>query len=613
MRSIVYSEIEAVAARRPEAVAIRAPEGEITYRRLDEAANSIALRLRDAHGVGRGSVVALFLPVGIVYVAAMLAVAKAGGVFLPLDPMMPVRRLQPRIAKIAPAISIAESRQEAAWRAAAPGIPMLQLDWVPSEGAERLPLVVTGEDASYVVFTSGSTGEPKAILGSQKGLSHFIHWEVHEFSLGAGDRISQLAPPTFDVSLRDVLVPLLAGGTLCIPPMEARQDLRVLLDWLHSEAITLMHCVPSLFRVLTQEIAGRTQPAALLPSLRNVLLAGEPLYTADVRRWRALMGERIALINLYGPSETTLAKAFHRIDALPDESGRMIPVGRPLPNAALLVIRDGELCDPGEIGEIFIKTPFMSKGYVGAPMLTAEAFVQNPLVPDVPDPIYRTGDFGRYRPDHSVELLGRRDDQVKVNGVRIELAEVQAALLEHPSIHQAVVTAHQASDRRVFLAAYFIAHTALDDTALRGHLAEWLEPAMHPAFFVQMERFPLNLHGKINRRALPRPVDLVYRDRPCIPPANEAEAAIAAIWAEILDIQKVGVTHGFVELGGDSLAAIRTLARIARSCGAELRLEELFPRGTVREIAEIVSVRRLNTEVDAIAPPTEEELRWLRG
>lgn len=613
MKAVIHSRIEAVVARQPHAVAIRAPEGEVSYRRLDEAANGVACALREAHGAAAGTVVALFLPAGIGYVAALLGTAKAGGVFLPIDPGTPLLRLRPRIEATRPEVAVAEAAHEPIWRALAPEIPVLSLDQLPGGTAGPLPLAVTGEDASYIVFTSGSTGEPKAILGSQKGLSHFIHWEVREFGLGAADRISLLAPPTFDVSLRDILAPLLAGGVLCIPPGETQRHIAHLLDWLHAECITLMHCVPSLFRALTREIADRPRPEALLQALRYVLLAGEPLYVADVKRWRGLIGERVALVNLYGPSETTLAKAFYRIDGeLPDEPGRMIPVGRPLPNTALLVIRDSELCDPGEIGEVFIKTPFMSKGYLGSAGPPHEACVQNPLIPDTPDRIYRTGDFGRYRPDRTVELLGRRDDQVKVNGVRIELAEVQNALLAHPAIREVVVTAHQGSDRQVFLAAYFIADARLDDGVLRTHLADRLEPAMHPAFFVQMDSFPLNLHGKVNRRALPRPVDLLYRDRPCVPAADEVETALAAIWAELLDLPRIGVTHGFVELGGDSLSAIRMLARIAREFGAEVQLEELFPRGTVRDIAALVRARRSDPDPEAIAPPTEEEWRWLR-
>jgi amino acid adenylation domain-containing protein len=612
MKAVIHTQIEAVAARLPEAIAIRAPDAEISYRDLDRAANGIAWRLRDTYRIASGAVVALCLRPGIDYVTAMLGVAKAGGVFMPLDPDAPLLRLQQQIAKAEPVLMIVDATDATTWHKAAPELPALHLQHPLVLTDAALPSRLTGEDASYIVFTSGSTGEQKAILGSQKGLSHFIHWEVSEFGLGPDERISLLAPPTFDVSLRDIMAPLLAGGTLSIPSARARRNVALLVDWLHDEGITLMHCVPSLFRALTQEIASRARPDLLLPSLRRVLLAGEPLYVADVHRWRGTVGERVGLVNLYGPSETSLAKAFYRIEEkLPDEPGRMIPIGRPLPNTALLLIRDGELCDRGEIGEIFIKTPFASRGYIGAPELTAEVFTQNPLTPEVPDLIYRTGDFGRYRPDRTVEFLGRRDDQVKVNGVRIELAEVQKALLAHPDIRQAVVTAQQGSDHQVFLVAYFIAEKRLDDAILRADLADRLEPGMHPAFFLQMDSFPLNLHGKVNRRALPRPADLLYRDRPCVPAATEVETAISAIWTDLLDLSRIGVTHRFVELGGNSLTAIRMLARIARDLGVEVKLEEVFPRGTVREVAALI-VERQAFGSETIMPPTEDELRWLR-
>ncbi len=612
MKAVIHTQIEAVASRRPDAIAIRAPEGTISYRGLDEAANGLAHRLRDVHRIGPGAVVAVSLKPGIDYVTAILGVAKAGGVFMPLDAGTPLLRLRQQIAKAEPLLVIHDAADAAMWKAAAPELAALPMRQPPATSATPPPLSVTGEDASYIVFTSGSTGAPKPILGSQKGLSHFIHWEVGEFALGPGDRISLLAPLTFDVSLRDIMAPLLAGGSLSIPPAQARRNVALLADWLDIECITLVHCVPSLFRALTHELTSRPRPDSLFPALRYVLLGGEPLYAADVQRWVAAVGARIALVNLYGPSETTLAKAFHRIEEkLPDEPGRMIPVGRPLPNTSLLLIRDGELCDPGEIGEVFIKTPFASKGYVSAPELTAEVFVQNPLTPDVADLVYRTGDFGRYRSDRTVELLGRRDDQVKVNGARIELAEVQSVLLAHPTIRQAVVTAQQGSDHQVFLVAYFVADMQLDDATMRAHLADRLDPVMHPAFFLQMDNFPLNLHGKVNRRALPRPADLLYRDRPCVPAETETEIAVAAIWADLLDLPRISVSHGFVELGGNSLTAIRMAARIARDLGVDVQLEELFPRGTVRDIAALVLERRA-LGPDTIAPPTEYELRWLR-
>ena len=295
----------------------------------------------------------------------------------------------------------------------------------------------------------------------------------------------------------------------------------------------------------------------------------------------------------------------------------MILVGQPLPNTALLVIKDGELCDPGEIGEVYIRTPFMSKGYYNDPQLTAAAFVQNPLVSDRVDRIYRSGDLGRYRPDRGVELLGRQDSQVKLRGIRIELAEIEQALMQHPSIAQAVVVAHTSTDQQVSLAAYFIAARALADAELRRHLQHWLPASMHPTFFVQMQSFPVNLHGKVLRRALPRPADLLYQRHPYVAPANETEESLAQLWSEVLGLEKVGVTHDFVELGGDSLKAIRLLSRIFQHFGVEVKLQELFPRATVRELAVLVGERRESTTASPpradseIAPPTPEELALL--
>jgi amino acid adenylation domain-containing protein len=613
MKTVIHSVFEEIVAQRPGRPAIRAEDGVITYGALNAAADRLARHLHDHQGVGRGTVVGLHLPMGIGYVTAMLGVAKAGGVFLPLDPAHPPRRQRACLAKAEPALILGDADAAGVLPALETAVPLLRLDAVPLGPADPLPLSVDGEDASYIVFTSGSTGEPKAILGSQKGLGHFVDWEVREFGLDETVRVAQLAPPTFDVSLRDIFVPLLAGGTLCIPPAEARTDGRRLIDWLDAECITLVHCVPSLFRALMHELAQRPRPGALLTRLRHLLLAGEPLYGADVWRWRDLMGEGTELVNLYGPSETTLAKAFHRIRGLPPEPGRMIPVGRPLPNTALLILKDGELCDPGEIGEIFIRTPFMSKGYCRDPEATARAFVQNPLTPGRPDLIYRTGDLGRYLPDRSVELLGRQDGQVKVNGVRIELAEIEQALLGHPLIEQAVVAAHASANQEVHLTAYFVAGRPLADADLRRHLRDWLPPAMNPAFFVQMESFPLNLHGKVNRRALPRPADLLYRDRPCVAPADATEQELAVLWDEVLDLRKVGVTHGFAELGGDSLKAIRVLGRICRHFGVDIKLQELFPDATIRGLAALIDERRQDAAGAelAIAPPSEEELRWL--
>ncbi|MEP3114221.1 non-ribosomal peptide synthetase [Nisaea sp.] len=588
---IPHRVFEQTAAANETRTAIEEPGRTITYAALNEAANRAAHGLTKNRALGRGDVVALAMPVSVDYVIALLAVAKAGGVFLPIDPAAPPRRQAQMLSIANPALAI--SNQPIGQH---PGLDVVSLDELSLDGTENPEITVEGDDASYIVFTSGSTGMPKAILGSQKGLSHFLHWEIGEFALGADSRISQLAPASFDVSLRDILAPLLAGGTLCIPPDDARTDSRLLLTWLETAKVSLTHCVPSLFRQLMTELGTEHASETRLSDLQHLLLAGEPLYGADVQRWRTLMGSRIQLTNLYGPSETTLAKAFHRIAETPDEPGRMVPVGKPLPNSALLIIKDGELCDPGEIGEVFIKTPFMSKGYLGAPELMAESFVQNPLTPDTPDIIYRSGDIGRYLENHTVELLGRKDQQVKINGIRIELAEVEAAVRQHHGIETAIVIAHRSLAGEQSLTAYFTAGHDLTSADLRHHLTDWLPPAMQPAHYVQMEQFPLNLHGKIDRRALPLPADLLYQDAPCIAPANETETSLAALWGEVLELQKVGVTHSFVDLGGDSLKAIRVLSRIYQTFRVEVKLQELFPHGTVRGLSRLLAKRPARQE-----------------
>jgi mycobactin peptide synthetase MbtE len=617
VKQVVHSVFEDAARRHADRVALGDPAGTISYRSLNAAANGLAARLRERHGVAQGSVVGLYMPSGAAYLIGMLAIAKAGGVFVALDPLTPVLRQRRFVQKVQPVLVLTDAERTGQWPAVGVSIPTLSVAAATSEPVEDPPLAATGDDASYIVFTSGSTGEPKAILGSQKGLSHFVHWEIGELALNETVRASQLAAPTFDVSLREIFVPLLAGGTVCIPGSECRGAIDRLLDWLEAERITLLHAVPSLFRTLTEAIRRRQHPDRLLPDLRHVLLAGEPLYGADVQKWRSSIGERIELVNLYGPSETTLAKAFYRIPPLTEGATRMIPVGHPLPNTALLVIRDGELCDPGEIGEVYIRTPFMSHGYYRDPALTAQSFVQNPLRSDVADVLYRTGDMGRYRADRSVELLGREDDQVKVKGIRVELAEIEQALLQHPSVQQAVVLAHRSAGHDVYLSAYYIAAAPISHAELREHLGQWLPESMHPAFFAQMDEFPLNLHGKVVRRALPRPADLLYQQQPYVAPAGEIEERLSALWDDVLHVRNAGVTHAFVEVGGDSLSAVRLLPRIAQQFDVDITLAELFPRGTIREIASVIASRRPQTPPSApeerndVAAATPDELQWL--
>jgi amino acid adenylation domain-containing protein/non-ribosomal peptide synthase protein (TIGR01720 family) len=623
-KKLVHSVFAHIAARFPEHIAIEEENCSIDYRTLNRRADSLAHQLR-AEGIGSGSVVGLFLPPGIDYVLSLLAVLKAGGVFLPLDVDSPEKRLRFLLKKAEPSVIITQTGLQhvlAQRTALDQSGKKTEYTCLCVDGTEQaqsaedfstddLEAVADPDGGCYLLFTSGSTGEPKAILGRHKSLSHFIHWEIKEFQLDHRVRVSLLAAPTFDVSLRDIFIPLLTGGTLCIPSPATRSSASGLFAWIRTTQLHLIHCVPSLFRLISRELAHQPDPRTALPDLQTVFLAGEPVYGQDVREWYSLTGRRPALVNLYGPSECTLAKVFFRIPDSAWEPQAIIPLGQPIANTALLILRNNRLCGIGERGELYIKTPFLSKGYYKDEALSSAVFVQNPLNPE-PDLIYRTGDQARYLEDRSVEFLGRLDNQVKINGIRIELGEVEQAALQYPAVQQAVVIAHtpgrtSAQATGPVLVCYYTAAQELPQETLRDHLRQYLPEYMIPPFLVQLQEFILNQHGKVDRRALPQPEELLYQRIPYQAPKNQTEEKLATIWGEILGLEKVGVQSPFIELGGDSLKALRMLSKIYKVFGVELSLRDFFAVPTIAGLSQLLAERDQVTFQPIPAQPEQED------
>ena len=587
----------------PEQVAISSGETRISYRELQQRTDKLA-HLLISGGAKKGSIVAILLDNKLDAITSIIAVLKAGAVFVPFDPLLPDLRLQTMIEDVTPDLFISDANLKQRLNGFTHGkvlnldkyrrLDQLALDGVLAAKTAPPP---APDDFCYIYFTSGSTGRPKSIAGRLKGIDHFIRWQIENLRIGRDDRVSQLLPLSFDGSLRDVFVPLCAGGTICVPTdNELVTDAKELVAWLEREAISVIHCVPTLFRAILNEELQPDQFRAL----RYVLLAGEALLPADVGRWKAIFGERVKLINLYGTSETTMAKFIYEVQP-GDEKRWSIPVGKPMPGArSLIVDEEGRICPTGVIGEIYISTPYRSHGYYKQPELTAEVFIQNPFSNDPKDIVYKTGDLGRLLDDGNVELLGRKDQQVKIRGVRVELEELNSVMRSFPGVKEVAVIDRKDTTGGNFLCAYVVGDGELKLDELRAYLQERLPNAMVPSAFVVMEKLPRTVSGKIDKRALPHLKERTGRGE-YVEPRTATEQTVAGIWANLLGLPKISLHDNFFELGGHSLLATRVMVRVRKTTGVELPLRALFAHPTVAKLA--AHIDSCVPESTALLPP----------
>lgn len=574
------------AANSPAQIAIRQGERECSYAELANLVADIASELY-AKQLAPGDVWAVTGTRSVGLIASLLAVLSAGGVILPLDPNLPPQRKQLALSEArAKGILLVGEATEEEW--VSRSILKIEVDpqTKPVIGAPRLESVRLPADApAYIFMTSGTTGLPKAVLGVHKGLSHFLDWERQEFSVGPDDRCAQLTNLSFDVVLRDIFLPLTSGATLCLP--QAADDV---LSWLEREQITLLHAVPTLAEAWLRAATRRVS----LSALRWVLFAGEPLTETLINRWRETFPESGEIGNLYGPTETTLAKCFYRV---PEEVPSGIqPVGWPLPQTqALVVSANGQLCGIGEPGEIVIRTPFRSLGYMNAPEEMRKRFIKNPSTEDERDLLYLTGDQGRYRLDGALEILGRLDEQVKIRGVRVEPAEVTALLAQHPAVASCIVVGSQDDNGEKILVAYIVraANEGATVNELRAYLSRQLPMVMVPSVFMFIERLPLTRNGKVDRQALPAPrrTDF-YTSQSFLAPRTPVEGELTKIWSEVLGLDRIGAEDNFFELGGHSLMATQVIARAQELFRIDLPLRNLFENPTVAGLAANIETMR---------------------
>uniref|UniRef100_UPI003CC80DA8 non-ribosomal peptide synthetase n=1 Tax=Nocardia gipuzkoensis TaxID=2749991 RepID=UPI003CC80DA8 len=571
----LVSQFEEQVRRSPDATALDCAGVTLTYAELDGRINALACHLIEL-GVRPETLVGLAVRRSIDLVVGIYAILKAGGAYLPIDPDHPADRIAYVLSVAEPVIVLTTTHDEPEFGRA---VPTLRLDEFAGSPTPDAPVVAGSADAvAYVIFTSGSTGRPKGVAVSHRAIVANLRWRQRMYRLRADDVVLQKTPCTFDVSVWEFFWPLQVGARLVVAAPDGHRDPAYLARVIRERGVTVAHFVPSMLAVFVAE-----PQAAAADSLRLVFASGEALPAATAAAFRDICGA--TLHNLYGPTEAAVDVTAHEVTGA---DVARVPIGIAADDTELLVLDDSlRPVARGVVGELYLAGVQLARGYLARPGLTAERFVANPEGP-AGERMYRTGDLVRWAPGaeggpDELEYLGRTDFQVKLRGLRIELGEVEAALLRHRQVSQAAVVAHRHASGEHLVG--YVVGDPIDTAEVLDSVRRELPEYMVPTLLVRLDAMPLNASGKLDRRALPEPEfgsgAPVYRA-----PQTEAQAAVAAVFAELLGVARVGEDDDFFALGGNSLLATRAIARIAAALGATVDVRDFFARSTVAAVAE---------------------------
>lgn len=550
-----------------------------TYYNLDKASNRVSQWLL-TNKLSGGKHIALCLQDRTELIIWILGILKSRSVFIPLDYHHPEGRIQQLLEISDTDVLITDRTGQQRLSSINSSVAVFaheDID-VPEEDLSVSDIVSkhtepSGEDKIYIYFTSGSTGVPKAIVGKNSSLHHFVTWEVETFRLNENSRVSQFISPGFDAFLRDIFPVLSVGGTICIPDTQVSNSAQI-LNWIADTKISLIHCVPSFFKLLlTQELEEVS-----LSALRYILLSGEKINAADLQVWYDKVGDRVQLVNLYGATETTMIKTYYLIQP-EDATKKSIPIGKPIPGTQVFLL-DDHLRPVGKksVGEIYIRTKYGTYGYYNNEELTSERFIKNPYSTEATDVLYKTGDLGRFNLLDDLEFLGRVDRQVKVRGVRIEPDEIEQLLIQHQSIKDAIVKANLTSEGDAFLCAYIIIEKEIKDIDIKVYLTQHLPTYLIPTHFIFLTSYPLLSNGKVDFNSLPNPEQTDHRENvEYIAPRSEVEAELVKIVAQALgkEEKEVGINDNFFDLGANSISLVAILSKINSKFNINLSLVSL--------------------------------------
>lgn len=638
-KRLIHTLFERNAILKGDNIAVQTETHTRNYQELNIDANRLASLLSARH-IKKGDIVAVFPEDPLLQLVSLLALFKSGAIYLPLDKKYQQNHWQELYENMQPkAIILSEENRglldkyNALFEYVIPEVIVAstdangQLSYTVLEyrsgeykpvnddvvlSTENPVVELDGDDSNYIFFTSGSTGKPKAVLGKHKSLSHFIHWVFGEFDITEKDRIGLTASFSFDASMHDIFVAFSTGATLLVPKRETKEDIVRLQQWVSTNEISVLHIVPTLFRLLALKINPDSfADTPHLPHLKYIFLAGEKLFQKDVVNWRNKYGLNTTLINLYGTTETTNLSTFYVIeDTLPETAAEVFCVGKPISNTAILVLNDGnELCRINEEGSVYIKTPFTTKGYFNNPEQTAQRFVQNPLTTKE-DIIYKTGDYGKYDADRNIVILGRQDDVVKLNGVRIDMSYIERTMLSLENIRAVKCLLYQPdTDVDSTLVCFYTSPEPMDEL-LRTHCGKFLSGYEIPSFFAHVEKFPVNANGKIDADYLRNSIAArLTAEKGDAGFQNDMEKKLAALWAGVLGNKNIGAEDNFLALGGTSIKQILLISKIRLTFGFNVTFEDLFAHPTIRAQANLLSSlldQQAAKDEDRILPVSQE-------
>jgi len=602
-RESIKEMFEEQVERTPDNTAVVFADERLTFDELNRRANRIASLLRE-NGVGPGTLVGVLMQKSLDLVPSVLGVVKAGGAYIPLDPMYPPDRLEFMISDAQPKVLLTHSNHVATLPASPGTTLVLDSPGILDGAAEgNPPTTAGGDDLAYVIYTSGSSGQPKGAMIANRSLVSAYYAYERAYRLRDLTCHAQMASFSFDVFTGDMIRSLLAGAKMVLCPIEIVVDPAALYQLMIREGVDMAEFVPATASMLFEHLE---REGDRLDFMKLVVVSSEAWRNEKYEFFRTLCGPPTRLVNSYGLTEATIDSTWFE----PDETvqlipGRFVPIGRALENTKIYVLDQNREPQPiGVAGELCVGGVAVARGYLNRPELTAERFVPDPFSDDPDARLYRTGDLARWLPDGTVDFIGRTDRQIKVRGFRIEPGEIESVLERHPGVHAAAVTDRQDEGGHARLVAYLTpgdSEAALGFDELRSLVAEHLPAYMIPAAWVLVDEMPLTPNGKVDLDALPEPeFDRSATTEELVLPRTETERALASIWSQVLGVDEIGVYDNFFALGGHSLLAVRLFAQIERELGVRVPLATLFQTATIAGIVEMVDAEK----------HVEEPARW---